>query len=195
MVHHDIIIIEFIHYLVACEATFSGGTLMFDKRMLEELQEFLDIHLNRRMKSDIKEAPDFIEYTLSESIQQNEIEDFIKINRKPTLQKVLFDFIDKKAGSDAAIYKKAGIDRKHFSKIRSNPNYRPSKNTIIALALALELSKNETNKLLGSAGYSLSDSDTSDLIVQFCLEKKIYDIDYVNQTLDYFSLKPLSGMI
>jgi hypothetical protein len=162
---------------------------MLDKRLLEELQEFLDSHLH------IMEAPEFINYNLSESVKQSEIEDFIKINRKPTLQKVLFDFIDKKEASDTDVYKKAGIDRKHFSKIRSNPNYRPGKNTIIALALALELTKKETDKLLGSAGYSLSDSDTSDLIIQFCLEKKIYDIDYVNQTLDYFSLKPLSGVI
>jgi hypothetical protein len=168
---------------------------MLDKRMLAELQEFLDIHLYRMVKSNIKEAPDFIEYNLSESLQQSEIEDFIKMNRKPTLQKVLFDFIDKKASNDSEVYKKAGIDRKHFSKIRSNANYRPGKNTIIALALALELNKKETDKLLSSAGYSLSDSDTTDLIIQFCLEKKLYDIDYINQTLDYFSLKPLSGVI
>lgn len=167
---------------------------MLDKRLLEELQEFLDLHLNTKVSSDIMEAP-IMNYNLSESVKQSEIEDFIKINRKPTLQKVLFDFIDKKAVSDSEVYKKAGIDRKHFSKIRSNPNYRPGKNTIVALALALELTKKETDKLLGSAGYSLSDSDTSDLIIQFCLQKKIYDIDYVNQTLDYFSLKTLSGVL
>jgi hypothetical protein len=181
--------------LVACEATFLGGNTMLDKRMLEELQEFLDSHLYQSMKSDILEASHSIYYSLSESLKQSEIEDFIKVNRKPTLQKVLFDFIDKKATTDADVYKKAGIDRKHFSKIRSNPNYHPGKNTIIALALALELTKKETNKLLSSGGYSLSESDTSDLIIQFCLEKKIYDIDYVNKTLDYFSLKPLSGVL
>jgi hypothetical protein len=168
---------------------------MLDQRMLKELQDFLDFHLNRTMKSDILEASDSINYSLSESLKQSELEDFIKANRKPTFRKVLFDFIDKKAATDADIYKKAGIDRKHFSKIRSNPNYHPGKNTIIALALALELTKKETNKLLSSGGYSLSDSDTADLIIQFCLEKKIYCLDYVNQTLDYFSLKPLSGVI
>ena len=64
---------------------------------------------------------------------------------------------------------------------------------MIALALALELNKKETDKLLSSAGYSLSDSDTSDLIVQFYMEKKIYDLIQVNLALDYFSLKPLTG--
>lgn len=94
--------------------------------------------------------------------------------------------------SDTEIYKRAGMDRKHFSKIRSNSSYRPGKTTIIALALALQLNKKETDKLLSSAGYLLSNSDTGDLVIQFCLEKKIYDIDQVNQALDYLSLKPLA---
>lgn len=166
---------------------------MLDKKILEELQEYLEYHLDKMIICNQMEAP--LEYMIDADIKQSEIEDFINSNRKPTLQKVLFSFIDKKAASDSEVYKKAGIDRKHFSKIRSNPNYRPGKNTIIALALALELTKKETDKLLTSAGYSLSESDTSDLIIQFCLEKKIYDIDYVNQTLDYFSLKPLTGVI
>jgi hypothetical protein len=61
--------------------------------------------------------------------------------------------------------------------------------------VALELNKNQTDKLLSAAGYSLSDSDTFDLVIQFCLEKKIYDIHQVNQALDYFSLKPLAGVL
>ncbi len=104
-------------------------------------------------------------------------------------------YIDIKATSDADIYKKAGIDRRHFQKIRSNSDYRPGRNTVIALAMALELDKKETDKLLGSAGYSLSESETFDLVIQFCLEKKIYNMDDVNQALDYFSLKPLFGVV
>ena len=131
----------------------------------------------------------------SESIQQNELEDFIKNTRKPTFSEVLFRFIDRIQASDADVYKRAGIDRRHFSKIRSNSKYGPRKNTVIALALSLELSKVETDKLLGSAGYSLSESDTFDLVIQFFLEKKIYNIQDVNQTLEYFNLKPLSGVL
>jgi hypothetical protein len=123
-----------------------------------------------------------------------ELEDFIKNNRKPTFHQILFSFFDKKGVSDASLYKKAGIDRRHFSKIRSNPDYQPKKNTAVALALTLELNKKETDKLLSSAGFSLSDSNTFDLIILFCLEKKIYEIQNVNQALDYFSLKPLSGV-
>jgi hypothetical protein len=132
---------------------------------------------------------------LYDEIPHIELENFVKNKRKPTFNQLLFSFIDKKGASDPDIYKKAGIDRRHFSKIRSNPDYRPGKNTVIALALALELNQKETDKLLSSAGYSLSDSDIFDLVIQFCIEQKIYDIHDVNQALDYFSLKPLIGVL
>lgn len=65
---------------------------------------------------------------------------------------------------------------------------------MLALVIALELNKEETSQLLTAAGYSLSESDTFDLVIQFCLEKKIYDLDTINQALEYFSLKPLAGV-
>ncbi|MCM3665149.1 hypothetical protein M3204_12085 [Mesobacillus subterraneus] len=168
---------------------------MLDRKILEELQEYVErnlVYILYEKSVGRIEEQDFV----LESISPLEIETFIAQKRKPTLQKVLFNFIDKKgAASDAEIYKKAGIDRRHFSKIRSNPEYRPSKNTVIALALALELNKKETDKLLSSAGYSLSDSETFDLVIQFCIERKIYEIEQVNYALDYFSQKPLGGVL
>ncbi|MEH7883956.1 hypothetical protein V7654_06485 [Bacillus sp. JJ1609] len=171
---------------------------MLDTKILEELQEYLEINLAVIMEKEIilynsQESMDYD--SVMESISPIEIEMFINNKRQPTLQDVLFKMIDKKGATDAEIYKKAGMDRRLFSKIRSNPKYRPSKNTVLALALALELNKKETDKLLSSAGYSLSDSDTSDLIIQFCIEKKIYNILQVNHALDYFSMKPLSGVL
>ncbi|GAM14552.1 hypothetical protein [Mesobacillus selenatarsenatis] len=166
---------------------------MLDKKILADLQEYIDQNMTFILYE--KSAAPLEDFVL-ESISPLEIETFIAQKRKPTLQKVLFDFIDKKgAASDAEIYKKAGIDRRHFSKIRSNPEYRPSKNTVIALGLALELNKKETDKLLSSAGYSLSDSETSDLVIQFCIERNIYEIHQVNYALDYFSQKPLGGIL
>jgi hypothetical protein len=161
---------------------------MLDSRILEELQDYIQNHLVM-LSFEVCEVNNYKE---SDVLQSFELEDFIKNNRKPTLQEVLFGFIDQKGLSDPDIYKKAGIDRKHFSKIRSNPNYHPGKNTIIALAIALELNKKETDKLLSSAGYTLSESDTYDLVIQFCLEKKIYNILDINEALVYFSLKPLA---
>lgn len=88
-----------------------------------------------------------------EEKHNNELEEFIKINRKPSYAKVLFSFIDKKGKKDSDIYKKVGIDRRHFSKIRSNPDYRLGKNTAIALTIALE-NKNEAEQLMSAAGFS-----------------------------------------
>ncbi|PKM86297.1 MAG: hypothetical protein CVU87_12525 [Firmicutes bacterium HGW-Firmicutes-12] len=166
---------------------------MLEQLLLRELEEYIDKHT---ICFDLKvnETKNYYEKCYS-LVRPVELEDFIENNRKAAFNKVLFSFIDKKEVSDSDIYKKAGIDRRHFSKIRSNPDYRIGKITVIALALALELNKKETNKLLSAAGYSLSDSDTFDLIIQFFLEKKIYDIHTLNQALDYFSLKPLSATL
>jgi len=159
-----------------------------------ELQDYVNKH-SRQFKSALCESPVIIESDFSESIQHNELEDFIKNTRKPTFSQVLLNIIDKKGASDSDIYKRAGIDRRHFSKIRSNPEYRPGKNSAIVLAMALELNKKDAERLLSAAGYSLSESDTFDLVIQFCLEKKTYDLHTVNQALDYFSLKPLAGVL
>jgi hypothetical protein len=167
---------------------------MLANKMLIELQEFVEIHLSNLTFAVFQEAKSEERY-IFEDIQNNELEDFIKHNRKPTFNQTLFSFIDKKGVSDSSVYKKAGMDRRHFSKIRSNPDYQIGKNSAIALALALELNSRETDKLLSSAGFSLSDSETFDLVIKFCLEKEIYDNDDVNQALVYFSLKPLFGVV
>ena len=91
-------------------------------------------------------------------------------------------------------YKRAGIDRRHFSKIRCDRYYQPKKPTAIALCLALELNLEETMELLGMAGYSLSSSDTGDLVVKFCIERGIYDLIEVNTALNYFGQKLLGGV-
>ncbi|MFD1359916.1 hypothetical protein ACFQ4X_18665 [Fictibacillus halophilus] len=161
---------------------------MLDQKVLKELEAYINDHLvielHECMYSDMKEE------CILESLHI-ELDDFIKNNRKPTLQEVLFRFIGQKGVSDSEVYKSAGIDRKHFSKIRSKSDYRPKKSTVIALALGLKLDQEEFEQLLESAGYSLTDSETADLVIKFCLEKKIYDVIQVNEYLDYFSQKIL----
>ncbi|UFU00271.1 hypothetical protein KO561_04780 [Radiobacillus kanasensis] len=90
------------------------------------------------------------------------------------------------------MYKRAGIDRRLFSKIRSNRDYKTSKHTAVALAIALQLNRQEFKKLLEAAGFTLSHNDTFDLVIQFCLENKIYDMDDVNQALEHVGVTVLN---
>ncbi|WP_409304130.1 hypothetical protein [Peribacillus sp. SCS-155] len=166
---------------------------MLDKELLRDLEEYVEMHLSASQFIVFQESIR-LEDILDE-VHNSELADFINENQAPSLQEVLFRFIDKTGATDAEIYNKAGIDRRLFSKIRTNPDYHPRKKTIIALALALELHADDADTLLDSAGYSLSNSDTHDLVIRYCLEKEIYDIHEVNLMLDHFSLKPLVGSL
>ncbi len=104
-------------------------------------------------------------------------------NLGDNFQTSLFRLIDARNLKDSEVYHKANIDRKLFSKIRTNPKYTPKKNTILALAIALELNLDQTVDLLGSAGYALSPASKSDIIVRYCIESHIYDIYEVNAVL------------
>ena len=85
--------------------------------------------------------------------------------------------------TDPQCYKKANIDRRLFSKIRSDAKYRPSKQTALALAIALELPLREINEMLTKAGYALSPSVLSDVIVRSCIEQGEYDVFKINEIL------------
>ncbi len=103
-----------------------------------------------------------------------------------TFQERLFGMIRERGLDETRVYKRAGLDRKLFSKIRCSRTYRPGKETVLALSLAMELNLDECRDLLARAGLALSPASRSDLIVRYCIEHEIYDLMTVNTLLDRF---------
>lgn len=106
-----------------------------------------------------------------------------KNNGNQTFCEMLFSLIDEKKLNDVDVYKRANLDRKYFSKLRSNVNYKPKKKIVCALALALELDNATCKKLVKKAGYILTSASKFDLVIRYCIENKIYNLMEVNEYL------------
>ena len=113
------------------------------------------------------------------------LDDFIK-EKDAGFTETLLKLIKQKGMKNATVYKRANISKQHFSKLINDPNAKPSKQTAIALALALELDVDGTKDLIGRAGYALTNSSTFDLIIRYFIEQKQFNVIEINIALYEF---------
>lgn len=133
-------------------------------------------------KANLKHASESCHISLEEALEEVE----------PSFSEYLVNLILERCDNPAQIYKKANIDRKLFSKIRNNREYKPGKAVVLAFAVALELDWEETSDLLASAGYAFSHSSRFDIIVEYYIKRENYDIFEINEALFQYE-QPLLG--
>ena len=158
------------------------------------------IPLMKNTNIDFKEIDSYIksefryEIRESDSTIKEPIPDYAAINdyissTDDLLQEKIRQIIQSKNLDEVKLYKKANVDRKLFSKIRTLPDYHPNKNTLVKLCLAMNLGIEESESLLKTAGYSLSKSVRQDLLLRYCFCHKIFDVITVNEILDHYGEK------
>ncbi|MBR6259521.1 MAG: RNase III inhibitor, partial [Oscillospiraceae bacterium] len=110
------------------------------------------------------------------------LDDILK-NRDATFSEYLLELLKERGGKDSEVYKRAEISRQLFSKILCSRDYQPTKSTAIQLAIGLQLDLNQTKKLLEKAGYALTRSSKTDLVVQYYIERSVYSVTFINEAL------------
>ena len=208
------------HDMTVYLVVFGHEELSTGKKLFRDIQEYIDdvyaeTHIRRRRENtrerlwqmDEKAGLD-LDMQISQSIAYESAmpedamcascagagpdwDDILK-KTDESFSEALLRMIDEKGWADAYCYKKANVDRKLFSKIRSNPAYKPSKPTVLAFAVALELSLPEAESLLKKAGFSLTKSSRFDLILEYCIRNQQYDVIEINEVLFHYDL-PLLG--
>ncbi len=130
-------------------------------------------------------------HPLHDSARSNSLEDFIEIQSNESFSDLLLRLIRGIRMSEVEVYKRAGITAQHFSKIRSDRNYRPTKETVLALAIALKLDLPTTKDLLRAGGLAFTHASKTDMIVEYFIINRNWNIFEINEALDSYGLKAL----
>ena len=200
----------FEHELQVTLAVFDKKSYQFSEKLFKDVTEYIDDHYVLEHSDNLDELLDIEEFLGDELLPSEicgkeineqrifcseiraprerplDLESRLKETRKNSFALKLFHFIDERGMSDVECYKKANVDKKTFSKIKCNENYRPSKQTVLAFAIALELSLSETQELLATVGFALSPGSKFDVIIEYFISKGNYNIYEINETLFEF---------
>lgn len=164
------------HYVANCEAAALGAAPENRRRIRRRDMDAC------RSRSELEECLPCAPMAVSKAVS---LEDILR-EEDAGFSETLLKLIDDSGRKDSEIYKKALLSKQHFSKIRNNFNYRPTKQTAIALALALELDLEQTRDLIGRAGYALTNSSKFDLIIRYFIEQRKYNVVEINMALYEF---------
>lgn len=201
------------HELTVYICVFDRESYTFSQKLFADIQSFIDDDYVEEHDEDFYEAFDGssedcvlnkcceaprpvmapTDVSLG-SVASKSLKDYMN-QMDRSFQEMLFDLIDESGMTDVECYKKANVDKRIFSKIKSNKNYRPSKQTAVAFAISLQLDLETTQELLATVGLTLSRSNVFDKIIRYFIHNGNYDIFEINEALFEFDQMLLgSGM-
>ena len=196
----------FDHELTVYLCVFDKESYSFSQKLFSDIQEFINDEYVDEHDEDFYEAFDgsIDEIPMAKCIQAPMCADAMMPRKRETssaagkslreymkqmdrsFQEMLFDLIDESGMTDVECYKKANVDKRTFSKIKSNKDYKPSKQTVIAFAISLQLDMDTTQELLATAGFTLSRSKVFDKIIRYFIHNGNYNIFEINEALFEF---------